>query len=56
MPVSIHRDLNATVPHLFLDVGQALLVLNQEARKGMAHILKTHMPESDLREDLGPGA
>src|SRR5262245_16658619 len=54
MPVGVHGDLDATVPHLLFDVGQRLAVLDQEAGEGMPQVVHADIPQARFCQELAP--
>ena len=61
--VGIHRDVDGTVSHLLLDVGDRSAILDEEATKGVPQFVKANLPQpcsfnarSQLRDTDGSSA
>ena len=50
MPVGVNRDLDETVAHLFLHVGEGRPVLNQLRAEGVPQAMEAEFPQAGLFE------
>ena len=48
MPVSVHRDLDRTVPHLILYVGKGCTVLYQKTSERMPEVMESESSETRM--------